>query len=397
VGEVEAFRLDGHELWTFRVGAAPKTAIGVISSPAVGDLSGTGQQDVVFGSWDHLIYALGPSGNVLPGFPYNNEDTIWSSPSLYRLPGQRGEDIFLGSDASGAVYGSGAARRRCYGGFVADYRYVAHSVVREWYHCESQAIWSSPAVGVIGSGHRAVVVIGTGFYYQPFPSGTDKVFAYYADGGAPVPGWPVSTLGPVLGSPAIGVLTGSDEPAVVDTSWRCTGPKQPDCFAGNASEVYAWTGSGRLLWSHALIGPTDMSSPVLVPLRGETTDDVLVGSPNGLYPLDGATGAYLYGTDGTNPYAAIDPGCRLFNSAAVADLPGTGSTAGWHAFEACGGPKAFEDPGELSSYRLPVQPVSPAAWPMFRGSPEHDGVALGAGSGTSGAIPGVLSVAGSAS
>lgn len=387
VGEVEAFHLDGKERWAFRVGAAPGTAIGVISSPAVGDLTGNGQQDVVFGSWDHNIYALSAAGRLLPGFPYNNADTIWSSPALYRLPGHRGDDIFLGTDASGRRFGAGA--QHCVGGFVGDYRYVAGRVVREWFHCENQSIWSSPAVGVIGSSHRPVVVVGTSFYEQPFPSDTDKVFAYYADNGAPVPGWPVSTAGPVLGSPAIGVIDGSGEPAVVDTSWVCAGPKQPDCFAGGHSEIYAWTGAGKPIWSHTLIGPTDLASPVLVPLQGHATDDVLVGSPNGLYPLDGATGAYLFGTNGTNQFAAINPGCRVFNSAAVADIPGTDVHDGWHVFEACGGPGAFKDPGELLSYRLPVQPATAAAWPMFRGSPEHDGVAFASLPGTPVVVPGV--------
>jgi hypothetical protein len=389
VGEVEAFRLDGAERWAFRVGAAPGTAIGVISSPAVGDLTGNGAQDVVFGSWDHNIYALNSAGNVLPGFPYNNADTIWSSPSLYRLPGHKGDDIFLGSDASGRIFSLAGGSQRCVGGFVGDYRYVAGTVVREWFHCENQSIWSSPVVGVIGSSHRPVVVVGTSFYEQPFPSDTDKVFAYYADSGAAVPGWPVTTVGPALGSPAIGVIDGSGQPAVVETSWVCAGPKQPDCFAGNRSEVYAWNGSGGLIWSHTLMGPTDLGSPVLVPLQGHTTDDVLVGSPNGLYPLDGATGAYLFGTNGTNQFAAINPGCRVFNSVAVADLPGTGPRAGWHVFEACGGPRAFQSVGELASYRLPVQPSTAAAWPMFRGSPEHDGVAFASLPGTPIDVPGV--------
>jgi len=387
VGEVEAFHLDGSPRWVFHVGSAPGTAVGVISSPAVGDITGNGQQDVVFGSWDHNIYALNKDGAVLPGFPYENADTVWSSPSLYRLPGHVGEDIFIGSDASGRIAGGTA----CWGGFIGDYRYLAGVVHRIWLHCENQSIWSSPVVGVIGSSSRPVVVVGTSFFEQPFPSDTDKVFAFYADNGAPVPGWPVTTPGPALGSPAIGVINSSGEPAVVETSWVCNGSSRTNCFSQNESEVSAWAGDGSLLWTHSLIGPTDLSSPVLVPLQGHTADDVLVGSPNGLYPLDGATGNYLFGTNGTNQFAAINPGCRLFNSVAVADVPGDGARAGWHVYEACGGPPSFAMPGELLSYRLPVQPSSDsdAAWPMFRGSPEHDGVAFASLPGAPIDVPGV--------
>ncbi len=392
VGEVEAFRLDGARRWVFRVGAAPHTAIGVISSPAIGDITGSGRPDVVFGSWNHDIYALDSAGKVLPGFPYDNADTIWSSPALYHLPGHKGEDIFLGSDASGRVFTDAAGRQRCVGGFVGDYRYVDHTVRRAWFHCENQSIWSSPAIGVIGSSTRPVVVVGTSFYYQPFPSDTDKVFAFYADSGAPVPGWPVSTRGPTLGSPAIGVVNSSGQPAVVETSWVCDASDRVSCLASGHSAVGAWSGSGRPLWSQTLIGPTDLASPVLVPLRGASTDDVLVGSPNGLYPLDGATGAYLYGTNGTNQFAAVNPGCRVFNSVAVADVPGTGPAGGWHAFEACGGPRAFAVPGEIVDYRLPVQPSTQAAWPMFRGSPEHDGVAFTSMPGPEASVPGISPV-----
>ncbi|HUY29579.1 MAG TPA: hypothetical protein VMV02_01125 [Acidimicrobiales bacterium] len=389
VGEVEAFRLDGAVRWVFRVGAAPGTAIGVISSPAVGDLTGNGQQDVVFGSWDHNLYALSPNGKVLPGFPYNAADTIWSSPSLYRLSGHAGADIFLASDASGRAVSSSPGARHCYGGFLGDYRYVHHAVVREWYHCENQVIWSSPAVGMIGSSHRPVVVVGTGFYYQPFPSDTDKVLAYYADNGAPVPGWPVSTAGPALGSPAIGVIDGSGTPSVVETTWVCTTPERTGCFTGYQSQVDAWSGSGTLLWSRKLVGPTDLASPVLVPLRGESTDDVLVGSPAGLYPLSGSTGAYLFGTNGTYRAATVNAGCAVYNSVAAIDVPGVGPRSGWHVFEGCGGPSALHHPGELASYRLPVQPSSAAAWPMFRGSPQHDGVAFTSLPGVQPPVPGV--------
>lgn len=53
---------------------------GVVSTPAIGDVTGDGQQDIVFGSWDHRLYALTPSGTLVKGFPVDNEDTIWSSP-----------------------------------------------------------------------------------------------------------------------------------------------------------------------------------------------------------------------------------------------------------------------------------------------------------------------------
>ena len=45
----------------------------------------------------------------------------------------------------------------------------------------------------------------------------------------------------------------------------------------------AWTSAGTLLWSDSCSGPSDFSSPVIVPLTGGSRNDVLIGSGAGLY------------------------------------------------------------------------------------------------------------------
>ncbi len=362
--EVEAFRLSGGVRFVFHVGAAPGTAVGVISIPAVGNLTASPQQDIVFGSWDHYIYALTPDGKVLPGFPINNTDTIWSSPALYQVPGTLGDSIFVGGDANGW--------HGCKGGWISDYRYLGGKPTLTWQHCVRQTIWSSPAVGVINSSGRAAVVVGTGFFYQPFPSATYQLSAYYADDGAPVPGWPVRTSGPSLGSPAIGVINGSGTSAVVETSWVCAGRTNTSCLSPGTSRVTAWSGAGKQLWSDELRGPTDFASPVLAPLTAGAWNDVLIGSGAGLYAISGATGAYLFGTSFAGE--PIDPGCRVFNAVAVADVLGEGAGEGWSVIEACGGPAEFQYPGRVVSYPLPVVPAVSPAWPMFHQNAAHDGV-----------------------
>jgi len=366
VGEVEAFRFDGAIRFVFSVGAAASTAHGVISTPAVGDLTGTGQQDIVFGSWDHYLYAVTPSGHLVPGFPINNRDTVWSSPTLYHRRGLVGDDLYVGSDSSGW--------QGCFGGWVSDYRYAGGSPHLVWQRCTPQAIWSSPTVGVLSNPRRPVVVVGTGWYLRrppTLPTGSNDLFAFDALSGATRPGWPVPMPGPTSGSPAIGQLAPGAPASVVETSWLCSGPSQPSCFSGNASVVDAFTGSGQLQWSRRLLGPTELGSPVLVPLRGEASNDVLVATPNALYPLEGETGAYLFGTNGSNQFAAINPGCRAFNTPAVAYVDG----GGWRVFEACGGPAAFNVGGKVVAFPLPTAPGAVPGWPMFRGGPDHLGVA----------------------
>jgi hypothetical protein len=129
------------------------------------------------------------------------------------------------------------------------------------------------------------------------------------------------------------------------------------------------------MWRDTIPGPTAFGSPTLAPLEGESTNDILVSTTNGMYPLKGATGAPLFGTNLSNQYAAINPGCRSFSTPAVADISSDGTDEGWMVVESCGGPPAFHVAGEVTSYRLPTQPIVTPAWPMFRGSSLHTGQA----------------------
>lgn len=375
-GEVEAFTLTGHRKWVFHVQKLAGTADGVISTPAVGDVLGNKKQQVVFGSWDHKIYVLDAQGRQV-GFAYDNADTIWSSPALYRLPGHGAADIFIGSDASGRTDAS-LLGGHCNGGYLTDFHWSATAInpdtrttgpglARSWYKCLNQSIWSSPAVGVINKSGRAAVVVGTSFFEQPFPSDTDRVLAYYAADGSPVPGWPAKTAGPAIGSPSIGAIGSSNTPAVVETSWLCNGTNQASCIATNHSEVQAFSGGGHLLWHTKLLGPTIEGSAILAPLRGEVGNDVIVGTSYGVYPLSGSNGRYLFGTNGTNQWAALNPACRVFSTLAVAQV-----ATGWEAIESCGGPPQFRFPGEIAALPLPVALTTSPSWPMSRYNSSHD-------------------------
>jgi hypothetical protein len=369
-GGLVAFRADGSVLFTFHThdtfnewtGTSTPGPDGfddgVFSTPAVGDITGSGQQDIVFGSYDHDLYALTPKGDLVPGFPIDTQDTIWSSPALYHVRGKASRlDIFTGGDASG--------RLGCYGGFLYDITYANHRPRIVWQHCKNQTIWSSPAVGVIDASGKAAVVVGTGFgETPPYKSDTDELFAFYAKTGAQVPGWPVATAGPTFGSPAIGPLGTTGVPDVVDTSWCTKCASSP-----GSSMVYAWSGSGTLLWSQTLPGAQDFASPILVDLTGSGTNDVIVGSAAGLFPLAGATGGFLYGTSAT---AGINT-CSEQTTPSVVDVPGTGTAAGWHLFETCGGPVELIATGRLFDYPLPVAPAVVPPWPMWRGDVAHDG------------------------
>jgi hypothetical protein len=358
-GGVEAFYYNGRKRFVFRTRATTDVwgspgggnySNPVFSTPAVGDVTGHGQQDIVFGSYDHYIYALTPSGAMVPGFPFNNVDTIWSSPALYDAAHTGVDDIYIGADSTGLD--------GCWGGWLYDLRYYDGAPHVVWKHCEPQTVWSSPAIGEINSSGRAAVVVGTSWNtIYGTPGTSDKVYAYYADDGAPVPGWPVDTNGPTFGSPAIGDILGNGQPEVVDTV--CA-----HCSNG-PGQVEAWTGSGHELWTRTVAPQQMLGSPILVDLNGSGYNDVVAGSTWGLYLLNGRTGGLMYHT-ARHPLGGP---CAVDDTPAVTEIPGVG----WRLFMACGGP--LPSHGTVEAFPLPVAPRTAPAWPEFRGDAAHTGVA----------------------
>jgi len=345
--------LDAYNEWTGGPPAGYDNA--VISTPAVGSLTKSGQQDIVFGSLDHRIYALNNKGALLPGFPINNADTIWSSPALADISHNGVDDLFIGGDASG--------RAGCRGGFVMAYRYAGRAPVEMWQRCLGEVVWSSPAIGILRPGGPPALVVGTGWVYKD-PAASNRIYGFDAASGVPLPGWPIVTSGPTYSSPAIGDLGGRSGPRQPDVVFVSCGPASASCAEG-PSRVSAVTGTGRPLWSTQLSAQASLSSPILVPLRGEKTNDVVVGSALGTYLVNGATGSFLYGTR----LSPLEKGCAVENSAAVLELPGRS----WRLVIYCGGP--VSDHSTLALYRLPLAPGAPPGWPMWREGPTHDGVA----------------------
>jgi len=328
----------------------------VFATPAVGDITGTGQQDIVFGSYDHNIYAVQPNGHLVRGFPIQRADTIWSSPALVDTSRTGRDDIIMGGDSSGWDH--------CYGGWIVDYRYGTRRPNLVWQRCVSQSVWSSPAVGILNKSGRPAVVVGSSYNsdYWRNPA-TDEIIAVYADNGQRVPGWPVKARGPTFGSPAIGRVDG--QTAVVATS--CA-----HCLNGPAT-VTAWNGAGRRLWSKVFDPHHEAtSSPLLVDVTGggDKGDDVLIGGAWGLYLISGSNGKFLYDTGAQQ--SAIQSGCDVAGTPAVAYVPGARPN-GWMLYFACGGPTIA---AKLVAYpfRMPPAISNPPAWPEWRANADRTGV-----------------------
>src|SRR5512138_3272893 len=129
----------------------------VFSSPAIGDVDGDGRNEVVFGSFNFLVYVIRRDGTSLPGWPVAVRDTIWSSPALFDLDGDGKLEVIIGSTThyeptpndtpNGGALNVFRADGSHFPGFP---RYVT-----------PLGIDSSPAVGDIdGDGHPEIVVGG---------------------------------------------------------------------------------------------------------------------------------------------------------------------------------------------------------------------------------------------
>jgi hypothetical protein len=343
----------------------------VFGTPAVGDFEGNGQLDIAFTSFDHHIYVVNSHGQLLPGFPIARVDTIWSSPMLADTSHTGRDDLIVGGDSSGLKDLQGHS---CYGGWITDYRWTGSGPKLEWEHCVGETIWSSPTIGVLNSTGREAIVVGTSFAFQN-PSylrtaAAHEIFAWYADNGDPVPGWPVDAggtcndpsqfpAGGTFGSPAIAQITPSGGPVVISTS-------HAHCLKGPAV-VSEWSGSGHKNWSTVINASNDVdSSPAVVDMGGSGVNDVVVGSADGMLILNGETGAVM---DNTNA-RPLQGGCDVAGAPAVSPVKGFGSS-GWEMVFACGGPVR---PGTLAAYALPKAPLHPPAWAEWRANPDRSGV-----------------------
>lgn len=238
------------------------------SRPAVVDLNGDGQLEVVVGCDDHKVYVFELSGRPAAGWPVRTDGDVYSSPAVADLDGDAAAEVVVGSD-DGRVYAwrrdgsplSGWPQRT--DGFVAaspqladlDSDGVMEIIVGSWdgmvYAWKSDGsllpgwprrtghfVWASPAVGDVDGDGRPEVV-----------AAADKVYVWRADG-TPLAGWPQPTGGYSVAQPLVADLDGDGRPEIVQ--------------AGAA--LHAWRSDGTRLAGFPVRLPTFVwARPALVP------------------------------------------------------------------------------------------------------------------------------------
>ena len=340
-------------------------------TPAIGDVDGDGYDDVVYGSWDFMIWAVDRFGEPLPGFPFNNDDTIWSSPALFDIDDDGRQEIFIGGDSSpGGLFDHT-------GGVMRALDWSDDTVSELWNRTVNESLMGSPAVGDINNDGRPELVVTTGEYWHVtcnagspdcspgYATDHSKVLAYHLDDGSTVPGWPVDTGDSITASPALGDLDGDGDLEVVVGSWD--------------DRVYAWRPDGSVLWStpttmgHPELGASDLvGHPIIADLDGDGDQDVAIGSRAGMAMLDGRTGANLEKDQFGNDLAwqfRIGVAWSFENAPAVGVINGQRSIV-------LTGFRTADQKTRVAAFGLPSTSATDD-WPMFRQNPQRTGRTVG--------------------
>jgi hypothetical protein len=307
-GGYDAFSSSGAPLWYTPVTDPPsdtQPAAGVQASLTVAQLQGSA--GVVAGSLDQEQYALAAStGATLQGWPFFTSDSVFSTAAVGDLYGTGADEIVEGGDqtagfAVGRHYQQGGHLRilNQSGGLICDYQ-------------TDQTVDSSPAVGPFLPNGAMGVVVGTGAFF-PGATDTNAVRAFDSDCR---PMWTRTVDGATTSSPALADVTGTGALQVVEGTDTGSGGSVWVFDGRTGATIWEQPVVGRVIGSVVVANLSGGSSQdLLVPttagvevLDGVSGAEVTVLSPDLGFqnaPLvtddpNGTVGITVAGYDGTN-------------------------------------------------------------------------------------------------
>lgn len=314
-GALYSFEHDGTQ--RFRLSARDKSfaAPAVHSTPAIGNVDGSPDPNVSFGTLGLLsAWSVSSGGNVAKGcavdveypdgacWPFYTDDTTYSSPALADADADGTDEVIIGSDSSpGApVDHQGGVMRAIKSDRSTVWQFETDDIIR-----------SSPSVGNIDADAGLEVVFGTGDFW----GGDDsiKVFALNVEDGTAVAGWPVETDGVTNASPTLADL---DADGILDVAIGTFGSAHGK---GEGGSVHAWKGDGTAIAGFPVEsgGGVVLGQIVTADVDADGGQDLIVTTGGLINVLDGSSGASLFTlAEGAN--------VGFQNSAAVADVDADG-------------------------------------------------------------------------
>ena len=355
---------------------------GIITSAALADLDGNdgGRLEIVFGAWDHRVRAL--HDDCTPLWQDFARDTVYSSPAIGDLDGDGDLDVVTGTDAH-LIPGVTTD-----GGLIIAYDGATGVRLPGFPLQTDEAIASSPALVDLDRDGHLDIVVGTGNCWgsgdincgNPQHPGVGERLNALNRTGVPLPGWPVTIPGRVAdGSPAIADLDGDHYPEVIINGFvRGTGPPADGRVwvidhNGVVAAGFPKTPQTPSTCGGASVSYATPASPIVVDIDDDGDLDIVLPSNGELVAWDATTGAQLTRTSlssGGSGCQTIPSGSLLFltawsvaGSAAVGDIDNDGLLE-----LVVGGYQTFPDvsPGRLYAWNLPTLVNGPAPWPMFK-------------------------------
>ena len=284
-GALDIYNGDGSLRCQKPMSTAHGTTNPISAAPSIGDVTGDGINDIVFGAHDTTIYVL--DGHCTTLSVFDNRDSVFSTAALYDVDHSGQSDIFIGGDATanaavpGDSFNGGVFRRLHYNG--------TSTLTQIWRHDSTETFQSGAAIGDITGDGVPEVVTGAGAFWcrtKRVCSDSNKVWAFNLGNGANVPGWPkTATMNTTFSSaPALGDLDGDGVADVVIGSNNYDGD---GALAGGAIDAY-YSRGGHKVFDHSVQDMQQPGSVVIADVDGTPGNEVVFADTGRVGVLNGS-------------------------------------------------------------------------------------------------------------
>jgi hypothetical protein len=273
-GALYSFDHDGNQRFRFEARDTDNPASPIHSTPALGDINMSSSADASFGALSLMAWSLDQSGGTNGGWPFYWDDSMFASPALVDVDGDGQTDLIMGGDSfpGGPTNHRGGLVRAITGGGRVIWDFRVNEMVR-----------SSPSVGDIDGDGSPEVVFGTGNYWVRNGGASDATKVYVLSlGGQLKHVW--ETNGQTLASPTLADLNGDGRLDVAIGTWEGSNPGKVWAWDGRFGAPLPGF-NGRDSGGGVVIGQITTAD-----LNGDGGQDLLVPTGAGVFFYDGRNG-----------------------------------------------------------------------------------------------------------